>query len=390
MKRFLCFGEFRLDSQSGELSRSGRPVQLPPQPAKLLLLLVSSRGELVTREAIQKTLWPEGTFVDFEQGISKCIKQIRAVLSEETGDAGYVQTVSRRGYRFVGAVAVEDQEPIARVANERRRSLWKEGAVASAGLFVLGGLALWAFRERPDPGEIQKPRFQLSLPHGVSLPGFAEPVNMLAISSDGNKVAFVGCYNPPLGNVVDLWSCQLYLRNPSEIDARPLPGTDGAMSPFFSPDGRWLAFGAGSQLKKFDLSHGTVLTLATGSGVVRGGSWAEDGTILFATIGHGLLRVDSDGGEVREVTTPDPDRKEYDHHWPRILPGGRAALFEVRYEHGVYEGLSRGHDVAVVDFDTGKVRVLVEGAGSPQVRRPTHPLRARRRPSCMPFRPRAT
>ncbi len=110
-RRFYCFGDYRLDVRSGELYKEGRPVRLPPQPGKLLLLLVSARGELVTREDVQKALWGDDTVVDFEQGINKAIKQIRAALEDLAEEPVYIQTVSRRGYRFLGEVRVEGQEP---------------------------------------------------------------------------------------------------------------------------------------------------------------------------------------------------------------------------------------------------------------------------------------
>jgi WD40 repeat protein/DNA-binding winged helix-turn-helix (wHTH) protein len=109
-ERFVRFGPFRLNPRSGELFREGRPVRLPPQASKLLLLLTSTPGELVSREEIQKALWRDDTFVDFEHGINKCINQVRAALGDGAEEPVYVQTVSRRGYRFLGTVEVEGSE----------------------------------------------------------------------------------------------------------------------------------------------------------------------------------------------------------------------------------------------------------------------------------------
>ncbi|HEY7816916.1 MAG TPA: winged helix-turn-helix domain-containing protein, partial [Vicinamibacteria bacterium] len=116
-ERSVRFGPFRLSVVSGELSRDGRPTRLPPQASKLLLLLVSSAGELVSREKIQKALWADDTFVDFEHGINKCINQIRAALGDDAEEPVYVETVARHGYRFVGKL-----EGDAREASERERS----------------------------------------------------------------------------------------------------------------------------------------------------------------------------------------------------------------------------------------------------------------------------
>ncbi len=104
------FGEFELDVDKGELRRSGRRLKLQPQPFKLLLLLVRRGGSLVTREEIRQELWPEGTFVDFDQAVNFSIKQIRDVLGDAAERPLYLETVPRRGHRFIAPLAGK-QEP---------------------------------------------------------------------------------------------------------------------------------------------------------------------------------------------------------------------------------------------------------------------------------------
>ncbi len=99
--RYLSFGDFRLDCRSGELRKGRREIRLQPQPAKLLVLLASRTGEIVTRTEIQKLLWGEDTFVDFEHGINFSIKQIRDALGDDAEKPRYIETVPRVGYRFV-------------------------------------------------------------------------------------------------------------------------------------------------------------------------------------------------------------------------------------------------------------------------------------------------
>ncbi|HSF15100.1 MAG TPA: winged helix-turn-helix domain-containing protein [Vicinamibacteria bacterium] len=106
--RHVRFGPFRLNVRSGELFRDDRLIHLPPQGSKLLLLLVESGGELLGREEIQEALWGVDTFVDFEHGIHKCINQIRAALGDDAEKPAFVETVARRGYRFLGKVEVDD------------------------------------------------------------------------------------------------------------------------------------------------------------------------------------------------------------------------------------------------------------------------------------------
>jgi DNA-binding winged helix-turn-helix (wHTH) protein len=99
------FGAFELDLEAEQLLKNGRVVRLQPQPFKLLCLLVAQPGKLVTREEIQGTLWKGDTFVDFEQGVNFAIKQVREALGEDAEHAIYIQTVPRRGYRFLAPVS---------------------------------------------------------------------------------------------------------------------------------------------------------------------------------------------------------------------------------------------------------------------------------------------
>lgn len=106
------FGVFQLDPHAGRLLRNGRVVRLKPQPFKLLELLVSRPGELVTREEIRDALWGSDTFVDFEQGVNSAIKQVREALNEDAERPLYIETVPKRGYRFTAPI--EDPQALPR------------------------------------------------------------------------------------------------------------------------------------------------------------------------------------------------------------------------------------------------------------------------------------
>lgn len=97
----LRFGEFELDLERGELRKKGRPVRLQPQPCKVLSALASRPGELVTREELKHQIWNGTTYVDFEQGLNFCVRQIRVVLDDDAESPKFIETVPRRGYRFV-------------------------------------------------------------------------------------------------------------------------------------------------------------------------------------------------------------------------------------------------------------------------------------------------
>jgi DNA-binding winged helix-turn-helix (wHTH) protein/tetratricopeptide (TPR) repeat protein len=103
-QELLRFGIFELNLATEELRKSGTPVKLPPLPFRLLALLASHAGQIVTRQEIQEQLWGADTFVDFEQSVNKCIKQIRTALNDNADTPLYIETLPRHGYRFLAPV----------------------------------------------------------------------------------------------------------------------------------------------------------------------------------------------------------------------------------------------------------------------------------------------
>lgn len=95
------FDGFEFDSRTGEIVKDGRCVRLRPQPARVLEHLLVRQGELVSREELRRAIWPDGTYVHFDQGLNSCIKQIRAALAGGAPAAGYIETLVKRGFRFV-------------------------------------------------------------------------------------------------------------------------------------------------------------------------------------------------------------------------------------------------------------------------------------------------
>ncbi len=180
-------------------------------------------------------------------------------------------------------------------------------------------LALWAvWRPAPQPA----PPLRLSAELGASASLATDLGPAAILSPDGRILAFVASQGAE-------GRSQLYLRRLEQLDAAPLSGTEGARNPFFSPDGEWIAFFADGKLKKVSVSGGAAVTLCDAEDD-RGGTWAEDGTILFAPVptpGVGLLRVSSAGGTPQTLTTPDQASQELAHRWPQALPGGKAVLY---------------------------------------------------------------
>jgi TolB-like protein/DNA-binding winged helix-turn-helix (wHTH) protein len=104
-ERSIRFGSFELKLRSGELCRDGSAIKLPPQPFKVLVFLVEHAGQLVTREEIQQQIWGDTTYVDFDKGLNFCIKQIREALGDNAQSPVYIETLPRRGYRFIAPVS---------------------------------------------------------------------------------------------------------------------------------------------------------------------------------------------------------------------------------------------------------------------------------------------
>lgn len=177
----LRFGPFELDVRSGELRRNGTTVRLQPQPFKVLVLLACRPGEVVTREEVQAGVWPAGTFVDFEQSLNFCIRQIRSALGDNANTPRYLETLPRRGYRWIGGpVERVTASPAVRewprpvVAEPRAatpagespapsppaRSMLRWPLLATLGLAALAVLAgrEWLPLRRPAPAE--PPSFQ--------------------------------------------------------------------------------------------------------------------------------------------------------------------------------------------------------------------------------------
>jgi DNA-binding winged helix-turn-helix (wHTH) protein/tetratricopeptide (TPR) repeat protein len=150
--RTVTFGPYRLDLDTGELCRSDIPLKLQPQPAKLLVLLVERARELVTRDEIRRIVWGADTFVDFDQSVNFCVRQIRTALHDNADTPCYVETLPRRGYRFIAPVQrVPDRSdpPLSsdRSSESPRRVMSKHLAIVLAVLIIIAAaLATGAYR----------------------------------------------------------------------------------------------------------------------------------------------------------------------------------------------------------------------------------------------------
>jgi TolB-like protein/DNA-binding winged helix-turn-helix (wHTH) protein/Tfp pilus assembly protein PilF len=143
--RVVRFGVFELDRRSGELRRDGVRVRLQEQPLRVLDALLAEAGQPVTREALRERLWPGDTFVDFDNGLNRAINRLRAALGDEADNPRFIETLERRGYRFIAPVHALDVAPPAAAASTpvspprtgHRRAAWAVGAAAAAALVAV-------------------------------------------------------------------------------------------------------------------------------------------------------------------------------------------------------------------------------------------------------------
>ncbi len=212
----LRFGAFELELQSGELRRSGVLVHLQQQPAKVLALLARRSGELVTREEIQRDVWGE-TFVDFEQGLNYCVKQIRTALGDQADTPRYLETLPRRGYRFLAPVQrISHPDSPSEIADRRTESPAKPGRVAVfAGGILLLVLALGIAVARRPP--VSPPRVMLTVLPFENLSG--DPAQEFL--SDGlteELTTELARLRPERLGVIARTSANVYKKSPKTVD----------------------------------------------------------------------------------------------------------------------------------------------------------------------------
>ncbi len=221
------------------------------------------------------------------------------------------------------AAAIPQTRPVAKSprASTLRRLL------AGSALLILGlaaGLTLSKVRRLPPA---QRSVFTI-LP-----PEKAELGNWTAISPDGRSVAFPASIN----GTTTIW-----VRSLDSSSARSVAGTEGAVFPFWSPDGRTLGFFAGDKLKRIDIAGGPATVLCDAP-AARGGSWSREGTIIFSgQSSAGISQISTSGGSPKPATTVDKSLDEVTHRWPEFLPDGRRFVYyayaSTRGQIGIYLG----------------------------------------------------
>jgi serine/threonine-protein kinase len=255
--------------------------------------------------------------------LARDLAGVRDHLSEWSGEAASSTAVRRRG---------------------RERLAWFLAAAALLGGLAAGFLARGRGTASRQPQGLVRLNMTFSPDEALVLATYPS----LALSPDGRLLVYSG--RGPQER-------RLYVRELDRFGSTPIPGTDGGIGPFFSPDGQWVGFWTDRKLKKVSLAGGQPLTICDAPSY-RGASWSDDGTILFSPGGQAaLFRVSDKGGEAKAATKLDLPKGESTHRWPRILPGGKTAIFTIHGMSGNYENARIG----VVLLATGETRILLEG-----------------------------
>ena len=338
--RVIRFGVFELDIAAGELRRDGLKVRLQNQPVRVLTLLLKRAGEVVPRDDFRQEIWPADTFVDFDRGLSTAINKIREALGDSADNPRFVETVPRRGYRFIapvegGGKSGTDRRVVlaegieagsGRTAGEAalteeatrekpspqaplpHRRLWVAAAVVV--VFALGWLARDLFRSESgshvDDGAVRKFRFR------------ADGARWPSISPDGTMIAYVQ-------------GGRLLIRDLAGFEPRAIADTEGTAWPFWSPDSVFVGYVAGNTIKKVLAGGGPSTTLCEFRRPegFAGAAWDASGSIVFSVLASGLFEVPAQGGKLRTVLEPGDDGN-LGAYSPHFLPDGHTMVLRGR------------------------------------------------------------
>jgi len=301
--------------------------------------------------------------------VRRCLEKQPARRFQTTSDLGFALE-SLSGTTSVGELqgSYSGTAAIAPVRFlSRERLIWGVGGLAVGAMLV--GLGFWLLTGRSTSGLTTSrtvSRMTINLPDGepLALAKFG-PLGIgrtsMALSPDGSQLVYAVDHNG---------KSQLYLRALDQFDARPISGTEGAYSPFFSPDGRSLGFFSGNKLKKLSLQGGEPVTLCEAR-IPHGATWGPDDTIVFAdSEGVNLSQVSASGGKP-EILSRGKDRSDR-AFYPEFLPGGKAVLFSIKGFHNPDYGV-----IDLLTLATGERRVLLEGGTNPRYAASGHIVFAR-------------
>ncbi|HEY6991099.1 MAG TPA: winged helix-turn-helix domain-containing protein [Bryobacteraceae bacterium] len=325
MSHTFHFGAFEVNEHLGELRKHGVRIRIQEQPFQILALLLHRAGDVVDREEIRRKLWPEDTYVDFDNAISSAVRKLREALGDSAENPRFVETLARRGYRFVAPVSrpsdVNHSNLITSTApseiskpTPHRRHRWR-GVSTAAAAVLLGavGITWWITNSKENRTKAPTPPVPLT-----SYPGYER---YPSFSPDGTRVAFT--WDEPGKRPSNIYMKLIGAGDPVRLTSDP----KGDFAPAWSPDGRWIAF-----LRARDGGHASVIVMAAVGGQERELTqiefpvtsilhhwpligppflaWSPDANWLLAlektdqALNNRIIRISVETGEKRAVTSP--------------------------------------------------------------------------------------
>jgi len=295
------------------------------------------------------SLLPANTPAAIRNLLQRCLKKDPRRRLQSIGDARIVleEIVSGTAAQYgpSSTDATLGLELATRVPRWRRALPWALGALM--GALLMAALASLYFLARSNGG-IGVTKLDVSPPSGVAIVSRDSP--SIAISRDGTELVFTGTKDHVT---------ELYIRSLDQPQARPIAGTENGISPFFSPDGKWIGFFAEGKLKKIPVDGGTAITLCAAPNQ-RGGTWESDGSIIFSPdFAAGLMQISESGGQPQQIIAPDESKGERTYRWPEILPNGKDVIFTI----GLLNNAASYDDaeIGVYSFREKKIRVVAHG-----------------------------
>ena len=363
--RIYRFGVFELDVYARELRKSGSKLNVQDQPLLLLELLLERPGELVTRDELRQQLWPSDTFVGFEHGLNAAVRRLRETLGDSAETPRFIETLPRRGYRFIGPVATAGaaaSSPSASAAQTSRawsRTDWWRSTAVSVVLLSgvtagLVGLAVW-LAPPPPHGAVVRTQLDVQPAHDVYSIGLWDQSvwtgggsrTAVAWSPGGRSLVFVGRRTGVP---------QLYARDLAHAEARLLTGTEGAQLPVVSADGQWVVFWAKGEIRRVPLEGGPVQTVVAGvDDPPFGMTVGITGRVAFGRELDGIWQAVSGSAPTPATTLA---KGELQHALPQLLANDTVLLFTVRSSFWTW-GAER---VMAQVLATGERKLLVNDA----------------------------
>jgi Tol biopolymer transport system component/DNA-binding winged helix-turn-helix (wHTH) protein len=342
------FAQFELDSRAGELRKDSRRIKVQEQPLQILAMLLEHPGEVVTREELRQKLWPADTFVDFDHGLNSAVARLREALNDSAQRPRYIETVARRGYRFIGELEGandrqatvpelprqeepwETERPLALAAGAQSRA--KEPIarrlVLTLAAVVLLACTTWYFSSGRVDSSLLPPRV-------VPLTSLPDRAEEPAFSPDGNYVAFARYSNSP-----ELSGIFIKQVGGDHLLQLTKNGQDfGFCCPAWSPDGRYIAFSRFTK-EEHGISHGIYIVSAIGGAARKlfAGvpahpplDWSPDGRFIAFTVKepdaketYSLSLLSVETLETRKLSEPPAENQDWG---PAFSPDGKQLAF---------------------------------------------------------------